>query len=152
MGHDRDPVRRESADRLDDLGAAFHLDRIHPCFFEETRRVPKSIGGARLVRPERHVADQEGPGRTARNGGRVADHVVHRHRYGRRIAEDDHAERIADEDDVDAGLCDEARERRVVCRHHRDALAVAFHRDEVGNGDLLRSRRWCRAAVLIAHF
>ena len=96
VGHDRDAVRAERAHRLDDLGAALDLHRVHPGFLEEARGVPERIGWSRLVAPERHVADEQRPRRAARDGGRVSDHVVHRHGNGRRVAEHDHAQRIAD--------------------------------------------------------
>ncbi len=148
--HDGDAVRGERPDGVDDLRAALDLDRVHARLFEEARGVAKSVGSAGLVAAERHVADQQRTRRSARHGGGVADHVVHRHGHSRRIPEHDHAERVPDEDDVNARLIDEARERRVVRGHHRDALAVALHGDKVGDGDLLEGRR-AGAAVLIAH-
>ena len=151
MRHDRDAVRGESANGLDHLGAAFDLDRVHARLFQKTRRIAEGVGRAGLVGAERHVADEERPRRAARDRRGVPNHVVHRHRHGRGITEHHHAERVADQDHVYAGLLDETRERGVVCRHHRDALAVALHRDEVGDGDFLRGRRGS-AAVLIAHF
>jgi len=44
----------------------------------------------------------------------VVDHLVHGDRQGRLHALHDHAERIADEDDVDTGCISDAAEREVV--------------------------------------
>src|SRR4029077_7981108 len=56
--HNGDPVRGEGAHRLDDLGAALDLDRIHARFFEEPGSVVQRLGRTRLVRAERHIADE----------------------------------------------------------------------------------------------
>ena len=58
--------------------------------------------------------DDERPPRTARDGAREHEHLVHRDRHGRGVAEHGHRRRVADEHDVDAGLVGEpaARARR----------------------------------------
>ena len=50
----------------------------------------------------------------ARDRARVIDHLVERDRQRVGAALHDHAERVADEEDVDAGAIDQAGERRVV--------------------------------------
>ena len=74
----------------------------------------------------------------ARDGAAVVANLVERDRD--RVGEplDDHAERVADEDHVDAGLVDEARHREVVGRDHRDLRAGALACAELGDGDLRR--------------
>jgi hypothetical protein len=63
------------------------------------------LGGG-FVGAEREVADQEGPARAARDGARVRHHVVQSHGQRRVVAVHDHADRVADEEDVDAGGVD----------------------------------------------
>ncbi len=79
----------------------------------------------------------------ARAGGdaaRVVEHVGERHRQRRVVTLDHHAERIADQQHVDAGAFAERGEARVVGGQHRDLLAVAGHRRERGDGDARRGR------------
>ena len=68
------------------------------------------------------------------------------------MTEHDHARGVADEDDVDARPIDETRERRVVRGHHRDPLSVALHRDDVGDGELLRRRRGAAVYGIVGSF
>ena len=74
------------------------------------------------------------PPRAAHHGLRVVEHLVHRDAHGLLVAEHDHAQRVADEDQRDARLVDDARGRVVVGGEHRDALAVDAHLGDVGDG------------------
>jgi hypothetical protein len=70
----------------------------------------------------------------------VIDDVVERDRHRRIVALDHHAERIADEHDIDAGLVDQRGVARVVGGQARDLLAVRLHLAERGDVDR-RTRR-----------
>ena len=69
--------------------------------------------------------------RAADDGLRVVEHLLHRDGDRRVVAEDDHAEGVADEEDVDAGGFEEAGRGVVVAGHHDDALAALLLRLEV---------------------
>jgi len=49
-----------------------------------------------------------------------------------------HPEAVADQQRVDAGVVEDARERRVVGGQHGDWSARGFHRGEIGNANFLR--------------
>ena len=55
-----------------------------------------------------HVDDEQGALDGAADGAGVVQHVVHGDAEGVWVAEDGHAEGVADEEDVDAGLVDQA--------------------------------------------
>ena len=72
-----------------------------------------------------------------RDGPREEQHLVDRHRNRRPlVAEHDHRGRVADEDDVDAGVLGEACAGRVVGGDHDDLVAAALHRGELGERQL----------------
>src|SRR5205814_8308464 len=52
-----------------------------------------------------------------------------------------HAERVADEDDVDAGFVGDAAEREVIGRQRHDRVAAAFVLQNVRNCDLTLHER-----------
>ena len=74
-------------------------------------------------------------GVAATHGGGVADHVIHRHGQGGIEAEHGHAQAVADEDDVDAGLLDEIGHRVVVAGDHGEGRALRHLVEEHGQGD-----------------
>ena len=91
--------------------------------------------------------DDQGVLRAAHDGLGVVDHLRHRDPHGRLVAEDDLAERIADEEHRDAGLVEELGGRVVVGGQHRDALAVGVQLGDVDDGqaaDGLGTWRSCR--------
>ena len=59
----------------------------------------------------------------AGDGAGVVEHLVESDGQGVLVAEDDHAERVADEDHVDAGLVEQARGGIVIRGERRDGLA-----------------------------
>src|SRR5580658_7006353 len=73
----------------------------------------------------------------ASDGSAVVTHFVDSH--GQRALEPlhDHPERVADEDDVDSGLVDQAGHRKVVRRYRDDARARNFHSPDIVDGDLV---------------
>ena len=91
-------------------------------------------------------ADDQGVLRAAHDGLGVVEHLRHRDPDGRLVAEDDLAERVADEQQRDAGLVEELGRREVVGGQHRDALAVGVQLGDVDDGqaaDGLGSWRSC---------
>ena len=90
---------------------------------------------AHLVRHERQVGDHERAPAGARDGGGQHQHLVHRGRHGRAVAEHGHRARVAHEHEVHAGALRDAPGRIVVGGHHHERAAVAL-----GLGDLVQGQ------------
>ena len=82
--------------------------------------------------------------RAADDGLGVVDHLGHRHPDRGLVAEHDLAERIADEQERDAGLVEDLRGRVVVGGQHRDARAVGVQLGDVDDGQAAWGS-WCGA-------
>jgi len=98
--------------------------------------------GARGIRSERKVGDDERARARGRHALRVVQHVVEAYRKRGRVALDDHAERIADQQHVDTGTIGGRGERRVVGGQHRDPATVACHLHQRGNGQWRARTDW----------
>ena len=135
VAHDRDAGVDDGLDAGADLGAAFELDAVAGCLGHEAAGVEHGglVGG--LVAHVGHVADEPAVGGAAAHGGGVADHVVHRDRQGGVEAEHGHAEAVANEDDVDAGLLDQVGHGVVVAGDHGEGRALRHLVEERGQGD-----------------
>ena len=110
VGHDRDVDGSERGDGVRHGDAALELHRLGAAFLDQAAGVAQRILRAHLVGEERQVADEQRPLPRARHHAAVVDHLVERHRQGRVESLDDHAERVADQDDVDARMVDDATE------------------------------------------
>ena len=133
VAHDRDSGLDE---RLDDPGApdaALDLDGLDAGIVDESAGVAERLLRCRIGQ-ERHVADDEGTPRAAGDGRGVVEHVLHRHAELVLVAEHRPAERVADEQQRDAGLVEELGRRVVVGGQHRDPLAVGVHLADVADG------------------
>ena len=107
-----------------------------PRLLHEAHRVLDGVLVGHLVRAERHVGDDERPPRTARHRAREHEHLVHRGRHGRVVAEHGHRRRVAHEDDVDAGLVGQPAARGVVGGDHHDRVAARLHLGQLGQRQL----------------
>jgi hypothetical protein len=119
------PTREE----LDDLGLArssLELDHLRAAFLHEPHGVLQRLL-ARRVRHERHVGHLERPEQSFGDRLGVIDDVIERDRHGRVVPLDHHAERVADQHDVDAGLVGQRGIARVIARDARDLLAARLH-------------------------
>ena len=115
-------------DALDAVGhgcAAFQLDGVAAGFGHEASGVADGGLDGGLVGHVGHVADHEGGGCAAADGLRVADHVVHGDRQGGVVAEHGHAQAVADQDHLDAGLLLQIGGGVVVAGQPGDRLALA---------------------------
>ena len=106
-----------------------------PSFIE-----PAGVARRPARRPPGRLTNGMSPTTSARRAraahhARVVDHLVERHRQRRLVALHDHAEAVADEQHVDAGLVDEPREGEVVGGDHRDLLAARLSAGECRHGD-----------------
>ena len=88
-----------------------------PAFLQCLRR-------SELEGHERQVGYDHRPLRSTGNATCVVDHLVERDRQRCRMPLHHHAERIAHENRIDAGLVQQAGERIVVCRQDRQANAA----------------------------
>jgi hypothetical protein len=70
-------------------------------------QVAKRVRGRFLEAAERHVGDHQRARAAARDAAHVVLGLLDRHRQGRVVALDHHAERVADQQHVDAGLVGE---------------------------------------------
>ena len=80
-----------------------------------------------LITHERHVSDDQGPFDAADNSCRVVDHIFHRDRQGRRMAHDNIAQGIADENHIDTGFIDILSHDVVISGNHGNRRAFLFH-------------------------
>ena len=139
VAHHRDAGVDEALDDLRRALSALQLDGAAAGLLHDPGGVAHRALPAGLVGAERHVDHDVRALCAAHYRRSVVDHVLHRHRQGRVVAEDDHPERVADKDDRDAGLVGEARRRVVVGRDHRDRLALAVHPLQVADTDALHA-------------
>jgi hypothetical protein len=77
-----------------------------------------------VVAAEGHVGDEQSALGAATHGSRVMEHLVEGYRQSGVIAEDDHGDRIADEDDVHAGFVEQARGRIVIRGQANDFFEI----------------------------
>jgi flavin-dependent dehydrogenase len=136
VAHHRDAGGDQPLDELGVDRTALELDRVAAALLHQLAGVADALLDRCLVRHERHVADDMCTPGTARYRTAVVRDLVERHRQGGVVALDDHAERVAHEEHVRAGLVEQPREGRVVGREHRDLLAPSLHLPEGVDGDL----------------
>src|SRR5579872_3908221 len=115
----------EARNRFHALFAAFEFHRLG-AVFHKTKRVANCFLGRNVKCAERHVRDDECATGSAANGANVMQHFVERDGKRVVIAEDDHAERIADEKNVDAGFVKKTRGGIVVRSEAGDSLRLIF--------------------------
>ena len=121
------PASRMALMRLMTRTPPSSLIGIDRGLFEEAAGVAHRLLVGDLVAHERHVADDEGVGGAAAHRLGVHDALVHGHRHRAGVAVDAHAERVADEDHVDAGLLLEGGHRIGVAGEPGDLLAALLH-------------------------
>src|SRR5580700_1654779 len=107
-----------AGDRADAIGlvaAALELHRTRSALFNQSNRGTQSVFVADLVGTERHVGHDVRARRSAHDGLRVIENALERYRRRFVEAQNDVADAVADQDDVDAGPFDKLPERRIVC-------------------------------------
>ncbi len=123
MRADRHVALAERMDHFARPARAFELDHRGAALAHQASRGRER--GRRVARAqERHVGDQQRAVHAARGARGVIDHLIDRDRQRARMTLHDHAERIADQHDVDAGGIGRRGEARVV-RGDRDDLLAA---------------------------
>ena len=104
MTHDRNARSHDDADRICPFAPAFEFDRVHAAVLQKTPRIADGIFHRNLIRHERHIAHQQRRLCPASHGAGVMEHFIHGNGQGVFVAENNHPERISDEDGIDARL------------------------------------------------
>jgi hypothetical protein len=133
MADHRDLRFSERAHQLD--ARAFDFDSFRSGFFDESDGVGEPFGNGTVVAAEGHVGHDQRAAHGTANGPGVVQHLIHAHGERVVMAEDDHGQRIADQEKVYPGFIGEARRRIVVSRERGDGLALALHFSEGRHGD-----------------
>jgi len=115
----------ETRDCFHAFFAAFEFNGFGAVFYK-AQRVANGFLGRNVKRAEGHVRDDESATGSATNGANVVQHFVERDGKSVVISEDDHAERIADEKNVDASFVEKTRGGIVVCSEAGDSLRLIF--------------------------
>src|SRR5580704_3141604 len=106
-----------TGDRADTIGLvapALELHRACSALFNQSNRGTQRVFVADLVGTERHVGHDMRARRSAHDGLRVIENALERYRRGFVKAQNDVADAVADQDDVDAGSFHKLSERRIV--------------------------------------
>jgi len=113
----------ERGDERGAVAAAFDFDGFRASLLDEARGVGDGLLRGCVVGAEGHVRDEQSALHGAADGMGVVQHLVHGDGQGAVIAEDGHAERVADEEQVNAGLVDEGARGIVIRGERGDGLA-----------------------------
>ena len=93
--------------------------------------------GIELVGEKGHVGHHERTARAAADGRGVMNHRVESNRNRGLVTQDRHAERVADQEHVDARAVQQTRHGGVIDGEHGDLFAALLFPAEVGYADLL---------------
>ncbi len=113
----RNAALGEKAHRFGDLGAALELHHLRAGRHQFGRAAERLLWRF-LIAAERHVADEKTAFAAARDAARVIGHVGERHRQRGLVSLQHHAERVADQEAVQAGCVQHRGEARVVAGEH----------------------------------
>ena len=131
------------------LGAvAFDLHPLRPRLLDEADGVGHRVVGAEVERAIGHVRHQQGALDAPAGRFGVVDHLVHGDRQRVRMAQHDHGERVAHQDDVHSGRVGRAPLREVVGGDHHDAVAALGCSCHPGNRDAFRFSSHCQRSFL----
>ena len=111
----------EGADQFD--ARALDLDGFRAGLLDEANGVGNGIGDGAVIAAEGHVGDDERAAHGAAHSAGMVEHLVDGDGERVFVAENDHGERVANEDEVDAGLIGETRGGIVVGGERGDGLA-----------------------------
>ena len=128
MGHHRNAALGEEVDGLGHAASAFELDRAALRFLDDLRRIVKGLRGALFIGAEGHVDHDERAFGAPHHRASMHDHQVERHRQCRFESVHDHAERVADQQEVDI-LVGNRRGMGVVGRERDDRLPALAGKD-----------------------
>jgi hypothetical protein len=120
--HDGDVDVGDAAHRRRNGRSALELDRLGRALLDEAAGVAQRFLRAHLIREEGHVRDQQRARARAGDCARMVDDLVDGDGECSVLAANRRREAVADQDGVDAGLIEDAREGVVVSGQHRNWL------------------------------
>ena len=142
MTHHGNARAHNRARARDRRTAAFQLHDVCARLLDEPDRIAHRLLVRDLIRPERHVADDDRSMCGPRDRLGEKEHLVHGDGNGRAlVAEHDHRRGIPDQDQIDAGVLGESSAGGVVRGDHDDLVAAPLHRGELGEGQLAGRRQ-----------
>ncbi len=127
----RDARAHDGGNDRGELATALELDRVHARVLDEAPGVAYRVAGVGLVAQERHVAHEQRTVRPAAHRAGVVQHLLHGDRQRVGVPEDDHGQRVADQEGIDSRRVGGARGGEVVGREHRDGLGPVALRLEI---------------------
>ena len=137
MSRDGDLGVDDATDEVGPFLAAFDFYCLRAPFFDEACGIAHGFVRADVVGAERHVGYQQGIFHGAPDSLGVVQHLVNGDRECVVISEHGLGQRIADQDDVDASLVNQACGGIVVCGQAGDGLAMKYLFAQRCNGDFL---------------
>ena len=130
--HERNAFLCDRFDLRDMTRAAFELHRLRARVDKLFRRRDRLFGG--VVGVNWHVRDEQRLFCPACRRARVMQHLFQRYRRRVLVPKHNHAQRVADQDDVDAGFVEQPRRGIIVCGQRGDFLAALFHLAKIFHG------------------
>ena len=124
MTHDRDFSFCQPGDQLQAAFTALHLHGLGASFLYETHGIVQRIRHVRVIAAVRHVGHKKRTARSAPHGASVVQHLIDRYCQRALMPQHDHAERIADKDQIHTGFVEQPRGRIVIRRQASDFLEV----------------------------
>ena len=123
MAHNGNAGLHDGANLLSNTHAALELHGARTALLHEAARIAHGFLDSHLIAHERHVDNDERIFRATGNSGAMVNHVLHGYRNGVFVAEHHIAQRVANQNAVDARLVFELRRRIIVCGEHRQLFA-----------------------------
>ncbi|CAB4728270.1 unannotated protein [freshwater metagenome] len=133
MAHDGNLCIDKRLDHRESLTTAFEFDGLRTCA-NKCCSIRHRVGNRHVVTHPRHIGDDERRRSCACNCSGVMRHVRNRHLQGVLVTKNNHCDRIANENHVDASSIGHACSGRVVGRDH--------HQRHIAASDLAALNRW----------
>ena len=124
MAHHGNFCFDHAGDELEAALAAFDFQCLGTGFLHEAHGVVERLGSVHVVAAVGHVCHYERAPCTAAHGPRVVKHLLNRNRQRAVVTEHDHADGVADENDVHAGFVEQTSRGIVVGRQAGDLLGL----------------------------
>ena len=134
MCHDRNTHVCHFMDNIRVFPSTFKLDRLGVGFFQKASRIDKRCFLRCLIGQKRHVRNHQGLAGAADDGLGMTDHVFHGDWKCRVIAQNNHSQRITDEEDVNVAVIQDRGHSEIIGRQHGYFLFLLLHFFDVQNG------------------
>ena len=124
MAHNGNAGLHNGPNLLSNAHAALELHGTRATFLHKAARIAHGLLDGRFIAHERHIDNDKRVFRAASDGSTMVDHVFHGYRNGVFVAKHHIAQRVADQNAVDARLVFELRRRVVIRSEHREFFAL----------------------------